>query len=39
MAWQQKLITLKARPRGVHLVTTEIETALGDVLGRYTYLY
>ena len=31
MAWLQRAITLKARPRGVHLVTSEVVAALPEL--------
>jgi secondary thiamine-phosphate synthase enzyme len=33
MSWSQREITLKPRPRGVHLVTTEIVDALPELKG------
>ncbi|MGE0431927.1 MAG: secondary thiamine-phosphate synthase enzyme YjbQ [Planctomycetota bacterium] len=34
MAWQQITIRLRARSRGFHLITSEIESELGDALRR-----
>ncbi len=32
MSWTQRTVKLEARPRGFHLVTDEVERALGDDL-------
>lgn len=33
MSWNQTTIELEARPRGFHLITGEVESAIGDLAG------